>query len=85
MFAWEWKELRASLTEMLKNGLLQWEFLLDKLDLATSVDIGMWVACNAVVENHSGKITFVVRKDSTIHKTLSITKLDQILSISFIK
>jgi hypothetical protein len=83
LFAWEWNELKSHMAEMLKSGVLHWEFRLRGLDVATSTDIGMWVACNAAVETYRGNLTFSVVKDSIIHRTLVFTKLDRILNVRF--
>ncbi len=83
LFAWEWNELKSHMAEMLKGGILHWEFQLRGLDVATSTDIGMWVACNAAVEKYRGDLAFSVARDSIIHRTLVFTKLDRILTIRF--
>jgi len=81
----EWNRFTSMLVRMLKNGFLNWKFILTEQQIATSVDIGMWVSCNATINNYNGAITFIVLEGSTIHKTLVFTKLDKILNISLLK
>lgn len=80
----EWQELREKMMGMIEEGYTFWEFNLSRLKSPTSTDLGMWVACNAVVENYSGNIQFVVRESSMVKNLISITKLDQILSIKLV-
>jgi len=84
MDAHEWKIFGDNMVRMLKNGFLKWRFILKDMNIATSVDLGMWVSCNATVNNYSGEIDFVVRENSTIHRTLVFTKLEQILSVTLV-
>ena len=85
MDAFEWNRFTSMLVRMLKSGFLKWKFILAEQPIATSVDIGMWVSCNATINNYKGEVIFIVLEGSTIHKTLIFTKLDKILKISLIK
>ncbi len=78
----EWQEFRESMIQMLKDNCLQWVFNLKGLTFPTSTDIGMWVTCNATVLSYSGKVEFLIRRNSNLQKVLSVTKLDKILNIS---
>lgn len=80
----EWQEFSATMIQMLKDNCLQWVFNLQSLTFPTSTDIGMWVTCNATVLSYSGKVDFLIRRNSDLQKVLSVTKLDQILNISII-
>ncbi len=80
----EWQELREKMKEMIDEGYIFWEFNLSRLKSPTSTDLGMWVACNAVLTNYSGKMQFVVREDSMVKNLIRITKLDLILSIKLV-
>jgi len=85
MDSFEWNRFTSMLVRMLKNGFLKWKFILTEQQIATSVDIGMWVSCNATINSYKGELVIIVLEGSTIHKTLVFTKLDKILNISILK
>lgn len=80
----EWKEFREALIRMLKEGYSQWRFNLQGIEYPTSTDLGMWVTCNATVSSQSGKLEFLIPRDSNLQKVLSLTKLDTIFTTTFI-
>ena len=85
MNTFEWNRFTSMLVRMLRNGFLRWKFILTEQPIATSIDIGMWVSCNATINNYNGEVEFIVLEDTTIHKTLIFTKLDKILKISLLR
>ena len=82
MDPFEWKEFRDSMMKLLKQGFHQWRFNLQGIEFPTSTDLGMWVTCNATISSHSGKVEFLIPKESNVQKVISLTKLDQILNIT---
>ena len=82
MDSFEWKEFRDSMMKLLKQGFHQWRFNLQGIEYPTSTDLGMWVTCNATISSHSGMVVFLIPKESNVQKVLTLTKLDQILSIT---
>jgi hypothetical protein len=80
----EWQGVQKNMNKLLDNRYLQWEFNLKELAFPTSIDIGMWVTCNAKVSNKSGEMVFIVGQESNVHKILSATKLDKILHLTII-
>ncbi len=85
MDSYEWNNFTSMMVRMLKNGFTRWKFILTDLPIATSIDIGMWVSCNATINNYSGVLEFIVKENSTIYKTLKFTNLDQIFKITMVK
>ena len=79
----EWQEFSDTLNGMIRNNYRRWEFNLEHLKRPTSIDIGMWLTCNAKIQNQSGSLKFVVKKESSVQKVLAVTKLDSILSIEY--
>ena len=79
-----WQAFTEVLIEMIHNDYLQWEFHLEELDTLNSIDIGMWVMCNARIMSHSGKLVFLVKQNSNIHNILNITKIHEILTIKIV-
>ncbi len=85
MDTYDWNGFTSMMVRMLKNGFTRWKFILTDLPIATSVDIGMWVSCNATINNYSGTLEFIVKDNSTVHKTLKFTNLDQIFKVTLVK
>ncbi|HEB29700.1 hypothetical protein LCGC14_2083890 [marine sediment metagenome] len=81
----EWEELRETMSSLIKKGFNEWEFNLQRFDRPNSLDLGMWVACNAAITNRDGKMQFSICENSNLKSILHYTKLDQILSINVIK
>ena len=79
-----WQEFTEAMVEMIKDDYLQWDFHLEELNTLNSIDIGMWVMCNARVMSHSGKLIFFVKHGSNIHDILNITKIHEILTLKII-
>jgi hypothetical protein len=77
----EWKEFRTILLGMMKKGYVDWKFNLQGIEYPTSTDLGMWVTCNATVSSQGGAVEFLIPKDSSVRKVLSLTKLDTIFTI----
>ena len=84
MDPFEWKEFREAMMKLLNQGFHQWRFNLQGIEYPTSTDLGMWVTCNATITSHSGKIEFLIPKDSNVQKVITLTKLDHILTITTI-
>jgi hypothetical protein len=82
MDPFEWKEFRETMMKLLKHGFSQWRFNLQGIEYPTSTDLGMWVTCNATISSHSGKVEFLIQKDSNVQKVITLTKLDKILNIT---
>jgi anti-anti-sigma factor len=80
----EWQGVQKNMNQLLDNGYFQWVFDLKELAYPTSIDIGMWVTCNAKVCNKSGEMEFLINQESKVHKILSATKLDKILHLNII-
>ena len=80
----EWEELRETMNGLIKKGYDEWEFNLQRLNKPNSMDLGMWVACNAAVTNRDGKMQFIICENSYLKSILHYTKLDQILSINVV-
>ena len=72
-----WQEFTKTMIEMIKENYLQWDFNLQKLDNVKSIDIGMWEMCNTRVTSLSGTLVIIVKRNSKIHRVLSITKVDK--------
>jgi hypothetical protein len=79
----EWQEFNDTLNQMIKKEYHEWVFNLVELRKPTSIDIGMWLTCNAKLTNQSGSLGFIVKRNSNVQKVLNVTKLDQIFSINF--
>ena len=80
-----WHVLLKSIHELIKEGLINWEFDLTELEYPCSTDIGMWVTCGSRIKLKSGKLVYVVRKGSSVHMLLEFTRLIEILNISIVK
>jgi hypothetical protein len=72
-----WQEFTKTMIEMIKENYLQWDFNLQELNDVQSIDIGMWVMCNARVTSLSGNLVIIVKQNSSMHRVLSITKVDK--------
>ena len=79
----EWQEFNDTLNEMIRNNYKHWEFNMEHLSRPTSIDIGMWLTCNAKITNQAGDLKFVIKKESSVQKIISVTKLDTILNIEY--
>ena len=78
------QEFTRTMIEMIRENNLQWEFNLLELNNVKSIDIGMWVMCNARVTSLSGKLVIIVKRNSNIHRVLSITKVDRNIPIKLV-
>ena len=76
-----WHILLKNIHELLERGLLHWEFDLTELHNPCSTDIGMWVTCVSRITPKSGKINFIVKKDSHAHILLKATRLMEIYDV----
>jgi hypothetical protein len=79
-----WQEFTKTMIEMIKENYLQWDFNLQELDNVKSIDIGMWVMCNTRVTSLSGKLVLIVKRNSSIHRVLSITKVNKIIPVKLV-
>ena len=79
-----WQEFTKTMIEMIKENYLQWDFNLQELNDVQSIDIGMWVMCNTRITTFFGKLVIIVKRNSSIHRVLSITKVDKIIPIKFV-
>jgi hypothetical protein len=79
----EWQEFNDTLNEMMRNNYTQWEFNLEHLNRPTSIDLGMWLTCNAKISNQGGALRFVVKKESSVQKIITVTKIDTIFDIEY--
>ena len=80
----EQEELRETMNGLIKKGFDEWEFNLQRFDKPNSMDLGMWVACNAAVTNRNGKMIFCICENSYVKSILHYTLLDQILTICIV-
>jgi hypothetical protein len=79
----EWQEFNNTLTDMIRKGYQNWIFNLKDMHMPTSIDIGMWLTCNAKITNSSGSVQFIIKKCSVVQRTLAVTKLNSIFSITY--
>lgn len=77
----EWEQFRRSLIGMIEKGHLSWEFDLSSMPRCQSMDLGMWVAINATIDNLKGSLVLRIQKDSPVSRLLELTKLDRILTV----
>jgi len=76
-----WHSLLRTINELIQANLLNWNFDLTKLEYPSSTDIGMWVTCVSRIKLKSGKIVFIVQKESNIHMLLEATNLMKIFDV----
>ena len=79
-----WQEFTKTMIEMIKENYLQWDFNLQELNDVQSIDIGMWEMSNTRVTSLSGKLVIIVKRNSNIHRVLSITKVDKNIPIKLV-
>ena len=80
-----WHELLMSISELLENRLLNWEFDLTELENPCSTDIGMWVTCSSRIKLKLGKLDFIVKKSSHVYMLLEFTRLMEIFNVVLLK
>jgi len=80
-----WHVLLKSIHELIKEGLINWEFDLTELEYPCSTDIGMWVTCVSRIKLKSGQLVFIMKKGSSVHILFEFTRLIEILNISIEK
>ena len=56
-----WQEFTKTMVEMIKEKYFQWEFDLQELNIVHSIDIGMWVMCNARIMGLPGKFNLIIK------------------------
>jgi hypothetical protein len=64
---------------MMKDGCQNWEFDLRRLPFAHSIDLGMWVAMNALIDSSKGRLKLRVGEGSAVAKLIAITQIDKVL------
>jgi hypothetical protein len=76
-----WQQLMKLMDELLNRGYDQWEFNLERMIGASSIDLGMWPTCNAKITKSSGTLVFAVGENAVIQGVLRLTRLNEILDI----
>lgn len=78
-----WQDLREEMLMMIEQKYLRWVLDVRGLTTVDSTTLGMWVMFNAMVNNRSGRIEFLVPGGTQIDQVLRITKLDRILRLKY--
>jgi hypothetical protein len=76
-----WQLFMRLFDQLLEKGFKDFEFDLEQLISASSIDLGMWTTCNAKISRRQGRLSFVIGENAILEGILNLTMLNKIFTI----